>query len=475
MADKKITIEPVSRIEGHAKITIHLNDKNEVEESHFHVVEFRGFEKFCEGRLLSEMPVITTRICGICPVSHHLASVKACDDVLGVQSPPAAQKLRKLMHMGQIIHSHSLHFFFLAAPDFLFGSPADPALRNIAGLIQTDEKLARKAIRLRKAGQNIVGRVGGRPIHPVTAIPGGMSKPLSHEDRFLIQKDLDEAVGLAQLAISTCKDIHEKFADVISDFAVIKTKYMGTVKDGNLELFDGDIRIIDETGKKLEEFNPGNYLNYIGERVEDWSYVKFPYYKELGYPDGIYRVAPLARLNVAENITTPLANSELKEFKKLGNGEPVHKTLYYHYARLIEVLYAVEHARELLDDDDIVGRNVRVKAERKPGEGIGVIEAPRGTLIHHYWVDDLGKIEKANLIVATVNNNPAIDMSVNEVAKKYVKNGKINETALNMVEMAVRCYDPCLSCATHSIGKMPMEIILYASDGTPIDYMKRRQ
>ena len=470
---KTITICPVSRVEGHGKVTIHLDDNNEVVESHFHVVEFRGFEKFCEGRLMSEMPVITTRICGICPVSHHLASAKTCDDVLGVDIPPAAKKLRELMHMGQIINSHSLHFFYLAAPDFLLGPSSDPAKRNIVGIIEADPELAKKGIRLRQIGQNIIERVGGRPIHPVTAIPGGMSKPLSHEDRFIMGKEIDEAIELAQLGVQVGKEANEKYADVISRFAVIKTNYMGLVKDGNLELYDGTLRIIDETGNTLEEFDPKNYLDYIGEHVEDWSYLKFPFYKKQGFPEGVYRVAPLGRLNVADAIGTELANKELGAFKKLGNGKPVHETLYFHYARLIEILYAAERAREIIDDDDVVSNEVRVKVERKAGEGVGVIEAPRGTLIHHYWADDSGKIEKANLIVSTVQNNPAMDMSVNEVAKEFVKGDKIEEGALNMVEMAIRCYDPCLSCATHAIGQMPLVINLVAADGTVLDVVER--
>ena len=471
---KTITITPVSRVEGHGKVTIHLNDQNEVEEAHFHVVEFRGFEKFCEGRLMSEMPVITTRICGICPVSHHLASAKTCDDVLGVDIPPAAKKLRELMHMGQIIHSHSLHFFYLAAPDFVLGPFSDPAKRNIVGIIEADPELAKKAIRLRQIGQNIIERVGGRPIHPVTAIPGGMSKPLSHEDRYITRKEIDEAIELAQLGLQVGKGVYEKYADIVPKFAVIKTNYMGLVKDGNLELYDGALRIIDESGNTLEEFDPKNYLDYLGEHVEDWSYLKFPFYKKQGFPAGVYRVGPLGRLNVADAISTPLANKELGEFKKLGNGKPVHETLYYHYARLIEMLYAVERAQQLIDDDEIVSKDVRVRVERKAGEGVGVIEAPRGTLIHHYWVDDSGKIEKVNLIVATVHNNPAMDMSVNEVAKEFVKGGKIEEGALNMVEMAIRCYDPCLSCATHAIGQMPLVINLVAADGTVVDAVERR-
>jgi len=471
--NKTIKISPVSRIEGHAKVTIYLNDNNEVEDTHFHVTELRGFEKFTQGRLMSEMPVITNRICGICPVSHHLASAKACDDVLGVDIPETAKMLRELMHMGQIIHSHSLHFFYLAAPDFLLGPGSDPALRNIIGLIKADPELSKKAIYLRKIGQDIIETVGGRPIHPVTAIPGGMSKSLSHEDRFILSKKTDEAVELAKLGIKVGKEVYEKYSEIVPEFAAIKTNYMGLVKDGCLELYDGNIRLIDENGEILEEFSPNNYLDYIGERVEDYSYLKFPYYLKKGYPGGIYRVAPLGRLNVAEKISTPEADKELIEFKKLGNGKPVHETLYFHYARLIEMLYAAERAKELLNDDNIVSKKVRVKVERKAGVGVGVIEAPRGTLIHHYWVDDYGKIEKANLIVATVQNNPAMDLSVKDVAKKYIKNGKIEEKTLNLIEMAVRCYDPCLSCATHTVGKMPIEVYLVSSDRQIVDVKRR--
>ena len=469
---KIITVAPITRLEGHGKVTIHLNDNNEVEESHFHVLEFRGFEKFCEGRLMSEMPVITTRICGICPVSHHLASAKACDDLLGVNIPPAAKKLRELMHMGQMIHSHALHFFYLAAPDFVLGPSSDPAKRNVIGIIEADPELGKKAIRLRQIGQNIIEKVGGRPIHPVTAIPGGMSKPLTHEDRFVSRKEIEEAIELAKLAVQVGKKVYEQYADVVPKFAVINTNYMGLVKDGNLELYNGMLRLIDENGDKLEEFDPKSYLDYLGEHVEDWSYLKFPFYKKLGYPKGVYRVAPLGRLNVADAISTPMANAEFGEFKKLSSG-PVHETLYYHYARLIELLYAAERARELLEDDDIVSKEVRVKVDRKAGEGVGVIEAPRGTLIHHYRADDDGKIEMVNLIVATTHNNPAMDMSVNAVAKEFVNGNKIEEGALNMVEMAIRCYDPCLSCATHAIGQMPLVIELVAPDGTTVDAVER--
>jgi NAD-reducing hydrogenase large subunit len=468
-----VTIQPISRLEGHGKVTIHLDENDKVSESHFHVVEFRGFEKFCEGRLMAEMPVITTRICGICPVSHHLASAKACDAAFGLEIPPAAKKLRELMHMGQTIHSHALHFFYLAAPDFVLGPSSDPAKRNVVGLVGANPDLVKKAIRLRQIGQNIVDHVGGRAIHPVTAIPGGMSKPLSHEHRYVISKELTEAASLGELALEVVKKVNQDYASVIPQFAVIRTNYMGLTRNGNLELYDGKSRLRGADGKNILEFDNADYLDHIGEHVEDWSYLKFPYYKELGYPAGTYRVGPLARLNVADRISTPRANEAFGEFRQLGKGGMVHETLYYHYARIIELLYAVERARELIEDDDIISSDVRVRAERKAGEGVGIIEAPRGTLIHHYWVDDSGKLEKANLIVATAHNNPAIDMSVNEVAKQFVNGAKITEGALNMVEMAVRCYDPCLSCATHAIGQMPLEIELLAADGRSLDAVRR--
>ena len=469
---KTITIEPVTKIEGHAKVTINLDDDGNVASSRFHVTEFRGFEKFCEGRMVWDMPVITTRICGICPVSHHLASAKACDDLLGVDIPPAAKKLRELMQMAQYIHSHSLHFFFLAAPDLVLGPDADPSTRSVFGIIKEDPELGKKAIKLRKIGQTMIDRVGGRAIHPVTAIPGGMSKPLSQKDRDIMLKEIDTAIELSELALTIGKDIYTKYAEVIPSFSTFETKHMGLVKDGMLELYDGNLRLAGNGGI-VEEFNPSDYLDYIGEHVEDSSWLKFPFYKKEGYPEGIYRVGPLGRLNVAEGISTPLANAEFKEFKKLGNGGMVEETLYYHYARIIEMLYAAEKAKELLLDDEIVSENTRVKVDRVGGEGVGVIEAPRGTLIHHYWADDLGKITKSNMVVATIHNNPAMDMSVNEVAKNFIKDGNVTEGILNRVEMAIRCYDPCLSCSTHKAGQMPLELTLKSPEGKTVDVIRR--
>lgn len=471
--ERTITIEPVTRLEGHGKVTIHLNDQNEVDHSRFHVVEFRGFEAFCKGRLLSDMPVITPRICGICPVSHHLASAKACDDAWNVTVPETAKMLRELMHMGQFIQSHALHFFYLSAPDFLLGPSSDPVKRNIVGLLEADPELGKKAIRLRQIGQNIIERIGGKSIHPVTAIPGGMSKSLSENHRTKIREELAEALQLARLALDTGKRIFSRYADLIATFAVSPSNYMGMTRDGGLELYDGTFRLIDETGFYLKFFDATNYAQAIAEHVEDWSYLKFPYLRDKGWPEGTYRVGPLARLNVAERIDTPLADQELREFKKLGDGGPMHATMYYHYARLIEMLYCVERATQLIESPDIVSDKVRVPVKRQRGEGVSIMEAPRGTLIHHYWVDEMGKIEKSNMIVATTHNNAAINNSVNEVAKTFVKGDRIEEGALNMVEMAVRCYDPCLSCSTHAIGQMPMAIQLIAADGSLLDSVER--
>lgn len=462
---RTITIDPVTKVEGHGKVTIHLDDSGNVAESHFHIQEFRGFEKFCEGRMAWEMPVITTRICGICPVSHHLASAKACDDLFKVEIPPAAKMLRELMHMSQLIHSHALHFFYLAAPDLLFGLDAPAEQRNVVGVLNANPDLAKKAIRLRQIGQDSIEKVGGRSIHPVAAIPGGMSKPLSHEDRYVMLKDLAEALDLAKLALSAVKGVNQKYSDLIPKFASFKTKYMGLVKDGALELYDGSLRLMDEDGSIMEEFDPRNYLDHIAEHTEDWTYLKFPFHKKSGWPNGVYRVAPLGRLNVADRISTPLANAEFKEFKQLNNGQPVQDSLYYHYARIIELIYAVERAQELLNNDEIVSREVRVPVARQAGEGIGVIEAPRGTLIHHYQADDIGKLEKVNIIVSTAHNYASMDRAVNEVAKMVLKDNKVEEPLLNQVEMAIRCYDPCLSCATHQIGKMPLEIQIVTPNG----------
>lgn len=457
--NKTITIEPISRLEGHAKVSVNLDENGDVVDAKLHVLEFRGFEKFMEGRMIWEAPRITTQICGICPVSHHLAAAKACDDLFGVEIPETGRKLRELMQMSQYIHSHSLHFFALAAPDFVFGPDADPAVRNLLGVIGANPELAKKAITLRKMGQTMIERVGGKAIHPVTAIPGGMSKPLSKEDREQMLKDAKTAVELSTLALDVGKDIFEKYRDLIPKFAAIKTKHMALTNKGALELYDGMLKINDINGGNIIEFDPRNYIEHIAEHVNDWSYMKFPYYRQMGYPDGIYRVGPLSRMNVSDRISTDLANTEMKEFKR-SFGISAQFTLLYHHARLIELLYASERALELLSDESITDEKVRVPVERVEGEGVGVIEAPRGTLFHHYKTDSSGKITMANLIVATAGNNHAMNMSIADVAKGFIKNGKFTEGILNRVEMALRAYDPCLSCATHAMGQMPLELEL---------------
>jgi len=469
---KKITIEPVTRIEGHARVTINLDDSGKVERAYLHIDQFRGFEKFSEGRMYYEMPVITPRICGICPVSHHLASAKACDMVVGAPPPRPADLLRRLLHKGQMIQSHSMHFFHLASPDLLLGFDSDPALRNVAGLVAVNPELAIKAVKLRKYGQEIIRRLAGRRIHMHWAVPGGVAAPLSEENRDWMLSELDEMIGYGQEGIAICKSWLEANQDVVQKFANFRSGYLGMCNDGALELYDGPVRLIDADGKQLEWFDGKDYLDYIQERVEDWSYLKFPYYKKMGYPEGVYRVAPLGRLNVADHITTPLANEEFKSFKALSDG-PVEPSLYYHYARLIENLYALERVRELCEDPDILSEDILNTKQEITGEGVGVIEAPRGTLWHHYWTDENGVIEKVNLIVATGGNNWAMSEGVDSVAKTFVDGNNITEGMLNRVEAAIRCYDPCLSCSTHALGQMPLVIDIVDGQGEPVQQLRR--
>lgn len=472
--NKKITISPVTRIEGHARVTIFLNDEGKVDEAYLHIDQFRGFEKFSEGRYFAEMPIITPRICGICPVSHHLASAKATDDILGVDIPRPAKLLRELIHMGQIIQSHSMHFFELAGPDLILGWDADPRIRNVAGLIQANPELALKAVKLRRFGQRIIELVAGRRIHPTFAIPGGVNQAFDPKSRDEILKGIDEMISYVEDGISIATKYIEDNKEVCDKFASFPTGYMGLVKDdGSLELYDGKIRFMDKDGNVVKDFKDKYYLKYIGERVEDWSYLKFPYYKPLGWPEGVYRVGPLGRLNVVDKISTPIANEHLKNFKKINDDKPVEGSLYFHYARLIEAIYGLERVREILEDPECLSKDVLLSGKVSNEEGIGVIEAPRGTLIHHYWVDEKGTIEKVNLIVATGHNNWAMSKSVENVAKGFIDGKNLTEGMLNRVEGAIRCYDPCLSCSTHAIGKMPLLIELYDSNGNLINFVKR--
>jgi len=475
MSVRKITIEPVTRIEGHARVTIHLNEDGKVKETFFHVDEFRGLEKFSEGRPYFEMPQITQRICGICPVSHHLAAAKTCDAVAGAEPPRPAKLLRELMHMGQFVQSHGMHFFHLAAPDLVFGFDADPATRNVFGIVKANPELALKAVNLRRYGQQVIERLGAKRVHPYFAVAGGVCAPLKPADRDAIAAELETMVGYAKVAVGIGKDWLGSNRELADSFAAFPTNYMGMVdSEGGLALYDGEIRMRDSEGKSLGQFRPADYLEYVAEHVESWSFLKFPYYRKLGWPRGVYRVGPLGRLNVADKIGTPMADAEFKLFKKLRGGKPVEGSLYYHYARLIELVYALERIGQLLEDPDILSNDVRAYGPAKPvGHGVGIVEAPRGTLFHDYDTDANGLLTRVNLIVATGNNNWAMHTSAGSVAAAFVDGNKLTEGMLNRVEAAIRCYDPCLSCSTHAIGKMPLEVTLLGPDGTVLDRISR--
>mgnify|MGYP000882752380 CR=1 FL=1 len=476
---RTVTIDPVTRIEGHAKITIRLNDHGLVDDARFHVTEFRGFEKFCEGRSFWEMPGITARICGICPVSHLLASAKAGDAILGVKIPPAANKLRRLMNWAQLVQSHALSFFHLSAPDLLLGMESPAAARNIAGLIEAYPEIARNGIRLRQIGQEIIRTLGGKSVHPSWAVPGGVRRPLSADDRSHIKRMLPDAFDIIEIALNLLKDTFESFAGEIAVYGNFPSLFAGLVTpDGGLEHYDGVLRVMDSEGKLLEEgIDPARYRTIIAEAVEPWTYLKFPYYLPLGYADeaGMYRVGPLARLNICDFAGTPRADRELRQFRRLGErGKPVASTFHSHYARLIEILFSLEKIEETLDNDDITSTRVRSEAGVNQLIGIGVSEAPRGTLFHEYHVDENGILEKANLIVATGQNNLAMNRTVQQIAAAYITNGTADEGILNRIEHGIRMFDPCLSCSTHAIGRMEMEVILVDHHGQVVERLSRQ-
>ena len=473
-----ITISPVTRIEGHAKITIALNDHGDVAGARFHVNEFRGFEKFTEGRLLWEMPGITSRICGICPASHLVTSAKAGDDILAVEVPETAEKLRRLLTLAQWLQSHALSFFHLSSPDFLLGFDSDPATRNVFGLISADKELARRGIRLRKFGQEIIELLGGRRIHTPWTVPGGVREPIDAAKRDQMLAWIPEAKETVGIALTTLKKIHAKYEKEIPEFGNFRSLLVGLVsKDGGMEYYDGLLRIMDGNGNTIaDKLDARRYQEYFGEAVEPWSYLKFPYYKPFDYPDGMYRVGPLARVNICDYIETPLAEAERKVFKKLsGNVGVVNNSFYYHYARVIEMLFAVERIEMFLHDPAILGTNVRAMASINRTEGIGCSEAPRGVLFHHYHVNTDGVIQKANLVIATAQNNLAMNRTVTQIASHFIdgKKGKITEGVLNRVEAGIRCYDPCLSCSTHALGQMPLHVELRSADGTLLDEVRR--
>ena len=471
---RTVVIDPVTRIEGHAKISLFLDDHGEVNDARFHVVEFRGFEKFCEGRPMAEMAGITSRICGICPVSHLLASAKTGDKILGVEIPPVAEKLRRMMNLAQITQSHALSFFHLSSPDFLLGWDSDPATRNVFGLMSADPELARTGIRLRQFGQQILEILGARKIHSAWAVPGGVRTPLTTEGRDWIKSRLPESRAAIDLALKIFKGFLFKFSDEIENFGKFPSLFMGLVsKNGNWEHYGGHIRFLDSEGKIVaDNLNEDNYKDFIGEAVEPWTYLKFPYYKPMGYPDGIYRVGPLARINICSHIGTKAADKELQEFRYLCGGVAT-SSFFYHYARLIEILAAIEIIEEMIDEPELITGRTRSIAAINRLEGVGVSEAPRGTLFHHYQVDDNGLIKKVNLIVATGNNNLAMNKTVKQIAQRYIHSNEIPEGLLNRVEAGIRCYDPCLSCSTHAAGQMPLQIELYSASGQLLDQVVR--
>jgi len=468
----KIVISPITRVEGHAKVTIFLGEDASVKEARFQVTDFRGFEKFCERRPFYEMPSITSRSCGICPVSHLLASAKACDEIVAVNIPRTATLLRRLIHMGQLIQSHALSLFYLSYPDLLLGMDADPTKRNIFGLIESHPDMARQGIRLRKLGQEIIEKSAGKRIHSSDwIVPGGVKWPITTEKTGYLLSNLAEALDPMLRTISMFKNCLQSLDDEVQNFGNFPTYYMGLVTaDGGLEHYDGKIRIVSSDGKIVaDQLDPRKYFEYIGEAVESWSYMKFPYYKPLGYPNGAYRVGPLARLNISSHCGTPLADEELKEFKKLGKNGVVQSTFHYHYARLVEILFCIECAKDILEDPEVCSSNVWAKASLNRSEGIGVAEAPRGTLIHHYRVDKEGMTTEVNMIIATEHNNIAYNKAVTQVAKKYITGKRLNEGLLNRVEAVVRAFDPCLSCATHALGSMALDAQLFDSKGNLID------
>jgi len=483
---KTVTIDPITRLEGHGKISIFLNSEGNVENAYLQIPELRGFERFAQGRRAEDMPQITSRICGVCPVAHHFASTKALDDAFNVKPPEAAKKLRELMYCGYIIYDHILHFYYLGGPDFIVGPDAPPAKRNILGVIEkTGLEIGKEVIKHRAYGQKITSILGGKATHPVCGLPGGISKSLNKDETKDIKNMADSCVEFSKNSLKIFEDIvlkNKEYVDLIkSDPYQLKTYNMGLVDNENkVNFYDGLIRVTDQKGKEFVKFDVKDYCKLIEERVEEWSYMKFPYLKDIGWKglkdgieSGIYRVGPLGRLNASEGMATPLANAEYKKMYETLGGKPVNSTLAFHWARLIELMNVSERAKELINDPEITSTKIK-NPVGEPGEGFGVVEAARGTLIHHYKLDNKALIKKANLIVATTNNAGAISMSIRDAAKGVIKKGKIEQGLLNKVEMAFRAYDPCFACATHSLpGGMPLQIKIYNEDRKLIHKIQR--
>lgn len=471
---QQIVIDHVTRIEGHAKVTIQLDETGSVSGAQVHVTQVRGFEKFVEGRPFYEMPSLTARTCGICPVSHELAAAKACDQILSVSIPETAVKLRRIINLAQIIQSHALNFFYLSSPDLMLGMDADPATRNLFGVMQKHPEFARDGIRMRQFGQQTIEWITGKRIHPAWVVPGGVSSSLDPQVRERILAGIPEVMGIIRRTLEWFKHNLNDYQEYIRTFANFPSLFLGLVNaDGGLEHYDGALRIISSRGSLIaDQVDPSTYQSFIGEAVEPWSYLKSPYYLPLGYPDGMYRVGPLARLNIARHCGTPQADQEMAEFHCLDMGA-VLSSFHYHYARLIEILYAIEQIELLLNSSDILDKNIRSFAGVNRLEGVGVSEAPRGTLIHHYKVNEDGLVTWANLIIASGHNNLAMNRGVLQAAKYYIRGDKLDEGMLNRVEAVIRAFDPCLACSTHAIGQMPLHIQLYAPDGALLDEATR--
>lgn len=485
---RKIVIDPITRLEGHGKITIFLNDDGSVGNAYLQIPELRGFEKFCEGRPVEDMPQITQRICGVCPEAHHMASTKALDDMFQIEPTSTAKKIRELLYSAFFITDHTTHFYILAGPDFIMGPDSPVDQRNILGVIaKVGLELGGRVINTRKENHWIIQTVGGRQIHPVFGLPGGVSKRITEEDRKQIEEIARRNVEFARLSLKVFDDIvlkNKVYVDMIlSDAFTHRTYYMGLVDDNNrVNFYDGKVRIVDPDGREFVKYSPHEYLDNIAEHVEPWSYTKFPFLKKVGWKgfvdgkdSGVYRATPLSRLNAADGMATPLAQEEYQKMYSVLGGKPVHHTLATHWARLIELLYAAERLLELAADHEITGPNIRNIPSKKPSEGVGIVEAPRGTLTHHYVSDENGRIQKCNLIVGTTNNQAALLMSVKKAAQELIKPGKeISEALLNEIEMAWRPYDPCMSCSTHNLpGTMPLEVTVYDSKGFIVKKLSR--
>jgi len=471
---RRVAIDPLSRVEGHGKVTLLLDSDDHVQQVRLHIVEFRGFEKFIQGRPYWEVPVMVQRLCGICPVSHHLAAAKAMDMIVGARLTPTAEKIRRLMHYGQILQSHALHFFHLASPDLLFGFESEVQRRNIVAVAAEHPDIAKQGVLLRKYGQEVIRLTAGKRIHGTGAVPGGVNKSLTVEERDDLLEDIYSVIGWSRGAVELARKLHLSQPGLFNSFGAFRSSTMSLVAaDGSLDLYEGHLRARDAGGALIfDRVDYRRYWDVIFEDVKPWTYMKFPFIRSLGPEAGWYKVGPLARVQNCDRINTPFADAARLEFVDYGGGQPVHSTLAYHWARMIEMLFAAETIKELLHDPDVLGTELMAHGERA-GRGVGVIEAPRGTLIHHYRVDDDDQVVRANLIVSTTHNNQAMNEAIRQVARRYLDGRKITEGLLNHIEVAIRAFDPCLSCATHALGKMPLAVELVDAEGRQVDRLQR--